>query len=300
MKETSLCIIGCGDIGSRVALRALEQGVSVTALARQFAKGGMLQNTSVRRLYGDLDDRESLVLPPLRGTAVIYSAPPPGGGIVDTRVRNFLAAIETGNEPTRIVYLSTTSVYGDCGSDLVTEERPVNPGNHTARRRVDAEEQFRAWGLDHGVAVIILRVAGIYGPGRIPVDRIMNRHPVLRSEEAGFTNRIHADDLALVCLAALERGEDGEIFNVCDGETSTMTDYFNAITDQLGLPRLPQVPLREARQTMTPLMYGYMTESRRIDNRRMLTKLGITLQYKTLREGLKASLDGLRENGCSE
>ncbi len=290
MKVANLCVIGCGDVGSRVALLAGDRGIVFAALARQFAKAGMLENTAVQRVTGDLDDRETLVLPQLRGAAVLYTAPPPGGGIADTRVRNFLAAIEPGHEPARIVYLSTTSVYGDCGSDPFTEERPVNPGNHTARRRVDAEEQLRAWGRERGVAVIILRVAGIYGPGRIPLDRIVNRHPVLRSEEAGFTNRIHADDLAEICLAALERGEDGDVFNVCDGETSTMTDYFNAITDLLGLPRLPQVGLGEARQVMTPLMYGYMTESRRIDNGRLLAKLGIKLKYPTLAEGLKASL----------
>jgi nucleoside-diphosphate-sugar epimerase len=284
-----LTIAGCGDIGGRVARLAADRGIAVTVLARSFVKCRGLDAVGVTCVTGDLDEGKLPHLP-LGGTAVLYSAPPPGGGIVDTRVRNFLAAISPGNEPERIVYLSTTSVYGDCGSDPVDEDHPVNPGNHTARRRVDAEERFRSWGREYGVAVVILRVAGIYGPGRIPLDRIMNRHPILRAEEAGFTNRIHADDLAAICLAALERGEDGDIFNICDGETSTMTDYFNAITDQLGLPPLPQVPRDEAREVMTPLMYGYMTESRRIDNRRMLAKLGITLKYRTLREGLEASL----------
>jgi len=122
------------------------------------------------------------------------------------------------------------------------------------------------------------------------MDRIAARHPLLCKAEAGYTNRIHAEDLATVCLAAIDRGEDGDIFNVCDGETSTMTDYFNAITDHLGMERLPQVPLNEARRAMTPLMFGYMTESRRIDNGRMLTKLGVRLKYPTLADGLKASL----------
>lgn len=290
MNFNNLYIIGCGDIGSRVARLALAEGITVTALSRNNSKCANLQGTAVQLLEGNLDDVDTLPTLDMSGAAVIYSAPPPGGGIMDTRVRNFVGSIREGHEPVKVIYISTTSVYGDCGDDQVTEERPTNPGNHTARRRLDAEERFRAWGKEKGVEVVILRVAGIYGPGRIPLDRIMNRHPVLSEAEAGYSNRIHADDLARICLTAIDRGEDGDIFNVCDGETSTMTDYFNAITDQLGLERLPQVPLAEAREAMTPLMFGYMTESRRIDNSRMLAKLGITLQYPTLRQGLKASL----------
>jgi len=286
----NLYIIGCGDIGSRVARLALAEGTGVSALSRQMTKCAGLRETAATILQGDLDDREALPHLELDGSAVLYSAPPPGGGIVDTRVRNFLSAIRSGSEPDKLVYISTTSVYGDCGDELVTEERPANPSNHTGKRRLDAEESFRKWGREKGVAVVILRVAGIYGPGRIPMDRIEGRHPLLCEAEAGYTNRIHADDLANICLAAINRGEDGDIFNVCDGETSKMTDYFNAITDLLGLERLPQVPLADARRAMTPLMFGYMTESRRIDNSSMLAKLGVKLKYPTMAEGLNASL----------
>ena len=221
---------------------------------------------------------------------MLYSAPPPGGGIIDTRVKNFLAALEPGAAPFKIVYLSATSVYGNCGDELVDETRPPGALNHTGRRRLDAEQQFLAWGAAQGVPVVILRISGIYGPGRVPLQRIYDREPLLNEAEAGYTNRIHADDLAQVCLAALERGEAGDIFNVSDGETSRMTDYFNAITDLLQLPRLPQVSLAEARQAMSPLMFSYMTDSRRIDNRKMLEKLGIKLQYPTMQEGLKGSV----------
>ena len=290
MECKNLIIIGCGDTGFRVARLALDRGVPVTAVSRgeksfpESVKGG------VTLLTANLDDPETLRLPDVSGCAVLYSAPPPGGGIIDTRVKNFLAALEPGAAPCKIVYLSATSVYGSCGDELVDETRPPAPLNHTGRRRLDAEQQFLAWGAARGVPVVILRISGIYGPGRVPLQRIYDREPLLNEAEAGYTNRIHADDLAQVCLAALERGEAGDIFNVSDGETSRMTDYFNAITDLLQLPRLPQVSLAEARQAMSPLMFGYMTDSRRIDNRKMLEKLGIKLRYPTLREGLKGSL----------
>ncbi len=285
-----LYIIGCGDTGSRVARLAMEEGVKVAAMSRNMSKCASLQESAAEMIRGDLDDTLAIPRIDMRGAALLYSAPPPGGGIRDTRVSNFLDSIQVGNEPAKIVYISTTSVYGDCGDELVTEERPANAGNHTAKRRLDAEESFTEWAKMRGVPLVILRVAGIYGPGRIPMDRILAGHPLLDETEAGFSNRIHADDLARICLAAIDRGDDGDIFNVCDGETSTMTAYFNAITDLLGLPRLPQVPLSEARRVMTPLMFGYMTESRRIDNSKMLAKLGIRLLYPTMADGLKASL----------
>ena len=290
MNVTSLYIIGCGDVGSRVAIQAAEKAVKVCAVSRGAKFPHDPSIPGIQFMVGDLDDPASLSGLNLQGSHLLYAAPPPGGGVTDTRVRNFLSALQPGSEPVKIVYVSTTGVYGDCGEETVTEERPVNPANHPAKRRWDAEEAFRVWGAEKGVPVVILRVSGIYGPGRVPLQRITAREPLLNEHEAGYTNRIHADDLAEVCLKALEASEAGEIFNVCDGEVSKMTDYFNAITDLLSLPRLPQVSLAEARKVMSPLMLTYMTESRKISNRKMLEKLGITLKYPTMRAGLKASL----------
>jgi nucleoside-diphosphate-sugar epimerase len=135
--------------------------------------------------------------------------------------------------------------------------------------------------------VVLLRVTGIYGPGRLPLARLQQGHPVLNEAESPPTNRIHADDLAAVCLAAADRASDGEIFNVSDGQPGTMTQYFNAAADLLGLPRPPQVSMVEARQVMTPMMLSYLTETRRMDNRKMLAKLGVTLCYPDLASGLK-------------
>lgn len=291
MNFSTLSIVGCGDVGIRVAKLAAEQQLKVYALSRgnKISPDSEIPGVVFKRC--DLDNLECLTGLNLQGAAVLYCAPPPGGGVIDTRIRNFLASLKPGCNPAKILYISTTSVYGDCGDETVTEERAINPANHTAKRRCDAERRFRKWGIEQGVPVVILRVAGIYGPGRIPMQRILSREPLLNEDEAGYSNRIHADDLAAVCLAALDKGEDGDIFNVCDGEISKLTDYFNAITDLLNLPRLPQVSLDEARTVMSPLMFSYMTESRKISNRKMLDKLGIKLKYPTMLEGLKASIE---------
>ena len=290
MNFSSLYIVGCGDIGIRIAKLAAVRQIKVYALSRGNKIKPDSETTEIELNFFDLDDPKSLSGLNFKDAAVLYSAPPPGGGVIDTRVMNFLANIQLGYEPAKLVYISTTSVYGDCGGELVTEERALNPANHTAKRRCDAERRFSIWGSEHGVPIVTLRVAGIYGPGRIPMQRILSQEPLLNEKEAGYTNRIHADDLAVVCLAALEKGKDGEIFNVCDGEISKMTDYFNTITDLMEIRRLPQVSLAEARQVMSPLMFGYMTESRCISNRKMLEELGIKLKYPTMLEGLKVSL----------
>lgn len=284
----NLLIAGCGDVGSKVAEIAVQQGMTVTAFARSGDRAAALQDITL--LTGSLDDPDRLPRLPTKGAAVIYLIPPPGGGIRDSRVSAFLQNIKAGDGPSKIVYISTTSVYGDCGNDLVDETRPVNPANHTARRRWDAEEQFRVWCAAHNTPLIILRVSGIYGPGRIPMQRIQNREPLLDATLSGYTNRIHSEDLAAICLKALEQGENGDIFNVSDNTISKMNDYFNLITDMLGVERLPQVGLDEARRVMSPLMFGYMTESRKIDSSKMFSKLGVKLKYPTLQEGLKASL----------
>lgn len=270
---------------------ALERGKEVSALVRSEEKGLQLGEMGIRTVSGDLDAPGPLTGLPTRNAIVFYFAPPPGGGTTDPRVRTFCGSIEPGEEPRKIVYISTTGVYGDTGGEWVTEETPVNPVTPRAQRRLDAENLLRGWGRHRGVAVVVLRVTGIYGPGRFPLDRIRGGHPVLREEEAPFTNRIHADDLARVCLAAAEKGEDGEIFNVSDGRPGTLTEYFDAVADAFGLPRPPRVTLEEARKVMTPLMLSYIAESRRIDNRRMRERLGVDLLYPTLAEGIAAGME---------
>ena len=287
--STSLLIVGYGDIGQRVARLALAAGRSVSALVRSPEKAAALTAGGMLPIIGDLDD----IATPVRelsaaGTTILYTVPPPGGGECDSRLRVFLGSIEAGSEPAKCVYLSTTGVYGDQQGALVDESTPTQATTSRARRRLDAENLLLSWGRDRGVKVVILRVAGIYGANRLPLNRLREGAPVLRSEESPFSNRIHADDLARLCLAAADKGSDGEIINICDGETSTMTDYFNAVADVFALPRPPQVTMAAAKECMPPLLFSYFSESRRLDNRRMRERLGGKLLYPDLASGLAA------------
>ena len=277
-----LLIVGCGAIGRRVASLALAQAMSVSTFNRN---GEGVPGAGHRT--GNLDEPESLRGLPTRGAGVIYLAPPPGGGNEDTRMRNFLSSIAPGDEPEKVVYISTSAVYGDCGNAVVTEETPASPQTSRGRRRLHAEQLLSSWARERGAAAVILRVTAIYAADRLPVTQLTTGQPVLREEEALPSNRIHADDLSRICLAALERGRDGAVFNVSDGSSSSMTSYFNAAADRLGLPRPRQVTMEEARRVMSPLMISYFSEGRVVDNRKMLDELGITLLYPNLEAGLK-------------
>ncbi len=279
-------IVGCGDIGRRVGGLFRERGAAVSGLVRSKESAERVQQAGIAPIVADLNMTSALTELPTRGALVFYFAPPPGGGITDPKVRKFCDSITAGEEPEKLVYLSTSGVYGDCGGALVTEETPVNPQTARAKRRFDAEDVVRRWGQQHGVPVVILRVTGIYGPGRLPLARLQGGHPLLRIEECPPTNRIHADDLARVCVAAAEKAEDGDIFNVSDGHPSTMTEYFLAVARLAGLSEPEQVSMEEAKKVMTPLMLSYMSEARRMDNRKMLEMLGVKLRYPTLEEGL--------------
>ncbi|MGZ8219846.1 NAD-dependent epimerase/dehydratase family protein, partial [Methylomagnum sp.] len=247
-----------------------------------------LSQLGIHPKRGDLDAPDTLTCLPSSETIVYHFAPPPPTGHGDPRTLALLAALDTATPPARLVYISTSGVYGDCQGEWVNEDRPPNPQSDRSRRRLDTEQQITQWGEQRGVPCVILRVPGIYGPGRLPCERLRQGLPVLRDEEARYSNRIHADDLAAACFAAARRGQPGGVYNVSDGQPTTMSDYFNRVADLLGLPRPPAVGLAEARRVLSPSMMSFLEESKRLDNRRMLEALGVNLRYPNLASGLAA------------
>ncbi len=281
-------IIGCGDIGLRVAKELVAEGQQVTATAHYAASVPVLESAAIQAVVANFDDPAELPRLDLSGQRVFYFMPPQGGGTLDARMANFCRQLSFNNCPQRLVYISTSGVYGDCGGELVTEETPVNPQTSRAKRRVSAEQQLTEKAAELGFALIILRVTGIYGPGRLPLAQLKKGHQVLRPEAAPPTNRIHSLDLVRICLAAMERAEAGDIFNVCDGQESSMSDYFNAVADLYELPRPQQLSWQEAEQLMNPLTLSFLKESRRMSPAKLLDKLNLRLHYPTLEEGLGA------------
>ena len=285
-----LYIAGCGYAGERLARAALSEGWQVTAQARNMKRAEALGNQGIAtEVFGadDLDEIPSLKS--VNGAVLLYSIPPQGGGTIDLRLRAVLQALDRDRSvPSRLVYLSATSVYGDTGGQLVTESDSTNPTSAMGKRRVDAEQLIRAYAERHGIQYVILRVSAIYGKGRLPLMQITQGQPLLKEELAKPSNRIHIDDLVAVCKAALTQGEG--VYNVSDGAPCSMTEYFNSCADALGKPRQPQVDIEEARASMPPLLFTYFMESRIVDNTRMRHELLPSLAYASCREGIAASV----------
>lgn len=283
-------IAGCGDIGRRVAQKALLRGVEVAAMIRSEEQAQRLKNLGVTTVVGELGTDAGLPALSCTGRTVFYFVPPPGGGFGDFRAETFCAALERGGLPARLVYLSTSGVYGDTGELPADESMVPQPRTARARRRLHAEETFCGWGRQHGVPVDILRVTNIYGPGRLPITHLTSGHPLLAEAESRATCRIHSEDLAEICLAVAGGSGDGEVFNLCDNEPCSATHYFTLVAQMLGVPCPPQISLDEARKVMKPLLFSYFTEHRIMNNKKILNMPGVKLRYPALREGIAASL----------
>jgi len=224
-------------------------------------------------------------------------APPPGEGLRDTRTRHLLAALSKAESlPRRLVYVSTTGVYGDCAGAQIDETRAVHPESPRALRRVDAEQSLRQWAARNGVHLIILRAPGIYAADRLPVERLQRGLPALAAEDDVYTNHIHAEDLAAACVAALRRGGANRTYNVVDDSDLRMGEYFDQVADAFKLPRPPRLSRQAAEASLSPMQMSFMRESRRIDNRRIKNELKLRLAYPSIEEGIAEAL--ARRNAC--
>ena len=281
-----MLILGCGYIGKRVARHYVEQGERVLAIVRSLESASALEQAGIPALAQNIQTG-SLADVPLEGERVFHFAPPPGQDDEDPLTRHLISAFAQQGHPRRLLYISTTGVYGDCDGAWVDENRPPCPAVDRARRRWDAEQALRCWSTDSAGELLILRVAGIYGPGRLPIERIRRGLPLVREEESPYSNRIHAEDLIRICVAAMDRGPADALYNVCDGNPSTMTDYFFRVAAHAGLPRPPTISLEEAEGRLSPGIMSYMRESRRLSNRKLLEELGLVLQYPTLESVLR-------------
>jgi len=270
-----LLIVGCGDVGMRL-LPLLSAHYRVFALTSQPERRAELRVLGAVPLVADLDRPATLARLRQLAPWVLHLAPPQPDGEHDRRTRHLLAAL---GKVERMVYVSTSGVYGDCGGALVAEHRPVAPRNARARRRVDAERVLRAWAQANGTALAILRVPGIYADDRLPLRRLEQGTPALRREDDVYTSHVHADDLARIVLAALLRGRPGRVVHAVDGTRMKMADYFDAVADAFGLARPPRLARAELESAVSPMLLSFMSESRRLDDTRLKRELRVRLHH---------------------
>jgi len=280
-----LLIVGCGDIALR-ALPQLVRNYQVYGLVRAAGQADCVAGLGATVLLGDLDLPAGLQLLAFGADLVLHLAPPGESGDSDQRSANLIAALSL-RPPERLVYISTSGVYGDCGGAWVDEDRPPAPQSPRGARRLDAERALLAWGEHSGVSVAVLRVPGIYAAERLPLAMLRRGAPVLCAEDDVYTNHIHADDLARICSTALERGAAGRVYNASDDGEIKMGDYFDLVADRSGLPRPPRVTRAAAEAgAISEGLLSFMRESRRLVNTRMKAELGVQLRYPSVYEGV--------------
>ena len=271
-----LLFAGHGDVARR--LEAMLPGLPVPPEVRKAS----------RATGFDFDRPDGLAGLAGWADAVLHSAPPPNAGEADLRTANLLAALDAGGIlPSRLVYIGTTGVYGDCAGAEVDESGAVNPQTPRALRRADAERRLLDWGAARGVAVVVLRAPGIYAADRLPLARLRQGTPVLAAEDDVYTNHIHADDLAAICLAALSPQAPAGIYNASDDSALKMGEWFDLLADRHGLPRPPRIRRADAGGGRIPeALLSFMGESRRVLNAKIKRELGIRLRYPTVLDGV--------------
>lgn len=288
-----LLIVGCGDIARR-ALPELRRRYRLSALVR--TRDPSLVSAGVELIEGDLDRADSLLALPGGAVRIAHFAPPAEhAGTSDPRTRALLAALDTAARrremlPQRLVYLSTSGVYGDCAGAFVDETRAPLPQTDRAARRLDAERALQSWGAGCGVRTVILRVPGIYAADRLPLERLRRGIPALRPEDDVYSNHIHADDLAAAVVAALERDAAQGVYNINDDSQIRMAEWFDLVADRSGLPRPPRIARAAAAAVIPAAQLSFMSESRRLVNRRMKRELGVRLRYPTVADGVPVML----------
>jgi len=280
--SSSILIAGCGYIGKKVARLLQHNNKSFSALVNTEKSLQFCQQQDIACQIMNLDDDTHSLK--LRADIILYTIAPQPRGNTDTRIKRFLSSLT--HAPKKIILISTTGVYGNCQGNWIDENSPIKPQADRAKRRINAEQQLTDYAQQHHFEIVILRVAGIYAADKLPLKRIQSGEPILREEDSGFSNRIHADDLAQICFEACTSHKMQGIYNCTDGHPSTMCDYFKRVAKALDLPAPREINIEQTKKELSAGMLSYLAESKRIRNDRLLNDLNKPLAYPNLDLGL--------------
>lgn len=274
-----LLIFGYG-FSSKAFARALPAGWDITATTRSAEKATKMKGATPRLFPGD-DLSKDIA----EATHILISAGPQDGHdpVLAAYAETFAKA-----KPEWVGYLSTTGVYGDHQGGWVTEDTPLIPSTKRGEARVATEAEWLDLYRDYGVPVHIFRLAGIYGPGRGPFSKVRNGTARRIIKDGQVFSRTHVDDIAQVLMASIAKPNPGAAYNVCDDDPAPPQDVIAHAAKLLGLP-IPKAILFEDAE-MTPMGRSFYAESKRVDNARIKTELGVTLLYPDYRTGLAALL----------
>lgn len=277
---STLLSLGHGYSARALARRLVPQGWRVIGTTRNPAKADQFRAEGVEPLLWPGDLERALA----EATHILCSAAPDAKGDPFLQAVPGIAQAKAG----WVGYLSTTGVYGDHDGGWVDEDTPLTPQSDRGRQRVLAEGQWLATGLP----VHIFRLAGIYGPGRGPFEKVRDGTARRIIKPGQVFSRIHVDDIAQVLEASIRQPNPGAAYNVCDDNPCPPQEVIGHAARLLGMPEPPAVPFAEVAPTMTPMALGFYSESKKVRNHRIKDELGVKLLYPDYPPGLAALLAG--------
>jgi nucleoside-diphosphate-sugar epimerase len=290
-------IVGCGYVGLPLGRELVQLGHEVFGLRRHASGENELKATGIRPLIADVTRPETLAKLPREFDWVVNCVASRGGSAEDYRriylegtchLLEWLAA----SPPQKLVYTSSTSVYGQTDGSWVNETSPVEPMVKTAKVLLETESALLAAVADRKVPAVIMRVAGIYGPERgHGFKQFLKSEARIEGDGTRYLNMIHRDDVVGCLLAALKHGQPGEIYNAVDDEPVSQLDFFQWLAEELGMDLPPSVPENSGENRKRGVT------NKRVSNRKLKTELGYSFKYPNFRSGYTEEISRLEQTG---
>jgi nucleoside-diphosphate-sugar epimerase len=269
---------------ARAIHRNMDPDIPVSGTSRTADTVEQLADTDYRmHIFDGQSPGRTLVEDLLRATHVVLSIPPDEHG--DPAFNLHRQTLDAAPNLEWLGYFSTVGVYGDFNGQWIDETVATRPINARSRTRVEVEEQWRDYAKQRGVPLLILRLAGIYGPGRSAFDKLRDNTARRIVKPGQVFNRIHVDDIGRVTQLAAQRTLGGT-YNLSDDEPAPPQDLVTYAARLMGVPPPPEVPFAEAE--MTEMARSFYSDNKRVSNKAIKSALGIDLLYPTYREGLEA------------
>lgn len=282
-----LFCFGLGYCAAHLARRLQAAGWRIAGTSRSQEGVEKLRAAGFEACLFQAGERGSAVGMLLPGTTHLLVSVPPVDA-VDVVLRQFAPELATLRELRWVGYLSTVGVYGGEDGIWVSEATPPRPTSARTRARLEAEQDWLAFGARHAVAVHIFRLAGIYGPGRNAFEALRAGTARRIVKPGQVFNRVHVADVANVLEASIARPRGGAIYNVADDEPAPPQDVVAHAAELMGVAPPPEIAIEEAE--LSPLARSFYDSCQRVSNRRIKEELGVRLSFPSYREGLRALL----------
>ncbi|MBS82680.1 MAG: hypothetical protein CMD65_00915 [Gammaproteobacteria bacterium] len=285
ISNENILLAGYGYLGQYIIeeINNTKKNYNITTLSRS----NKISAANINHITSNFDENTRIEFD--NNSRVIYMAPPSNATLEDTRLQNFLSNI-VSSEIKSLLYISTSGIYGNHNGLSVNENTKPTPNTNRAKRRLDAEEKIKVFAEEKNISYVILRVPGIYGPDRLPIDKIKKNIPLIKIDESPLTNLINVKDLARLVIATQTNNLENEIINVSDGKPIKVTNYYLKICNVMNFAIPNFISINEAKKIFDEKRLSFLLESRSLDVTKMKKLLPGCIKFENLETGIKDSL----------